>query len=334
MRLIFLLLFTLLHCGLMVRGQQPLINQTYEDYRSNIGLSIVVGPEGYTIIGEGYSLQLGGNAGIKTLRIDEFGYLLWQTTYGKQTFDYLAGYVGGTFKTLSGQALISFGSFCDANQTCKGLILKQTINGDTIWTKRFGSINKSILQKGLELPNGDLIGVGFSSVSGINGQIWLVKTDSSGSLLWQKYYGGSGFEEARGIVQTPDKGFILAGTTSSKGEGSQDAYIVKVDSFGNFEWDKTYGNFFTDYHAGITSTSDGGYYLFWNAEDNELGPGLHPTYEKRSYLTKTDALGNVLWQKILLQDNFEWAYVNQLKELNYGKEIILVGSKKVQLHLI
>jgi hypothetical protein len=110
------------------------------------------------------------------------------------------------------------------------------------------------------------------------------------------------------------------------GAGSQDAYLIKVDSFGNLIWERTYGSFWTDYRARISNSSDGGYYAYWNAEDNKQGPGLHPTFEKKTYLVKLNAYGDIVWEKTLMQDFFEIAYVSKLKEVQGGKEIVIAES--------
>ncbi|MFP3596091.1 hypothetical protein [Chryseobacterium sp. SIMBA_029] len=64
--------------------------------------------------------------------------------------------------------------------------------------------------------------------------IWLIRINEFGYELWQKTLGSSSDEEARAVVQTTDLGFFVAGNiqNSSKGYGSKDALIIKLDKNG------------------------------------------------------------------------------------------------------
>ena len=69
----------------------------------------------------------------------------------------------------------------------------------------------------------------------------MVKTDSAGTMQWNKTYGGTGNDLGNSIVQTTDGGYAIAGYTNSVGAGGNDVYLVKTDSHGNMQWNKTYG---------------------------------------------------------------------------------------------
>ena len=115
--------------------------------------------------------------------------------------------------------------------------------------------------------------------------------------IWDKTFGGNDYDALRALDQTNDKGFILAGESWSdqSGDKSQpfigtyrqlDYWIVKTDSLGNKEWDKTYGNPYTDYLTCIKQTSDGKYFV-----------GGHSTVDMK--LLKLDINGNKLWEKTI-----------------------------------
>jgi len=118
---------------------------------------------------------------------------------------------------------------------------------------------------------------------------YLVKTDLWGNLLWNKTYGGTGDDAAYSMVQTADGGFALAGVTESYGT-SIDFYLVKADSSGNMQWNKTYGGTGEDVAKSVLQTSDGGYTLA--GETSSYGAGSYD-----SYLVKTDGLGNTQWTR-------------------------------------
>ncbi|MFN4123823.1 MAG: T9SS type A sorting domain-containing protein [Flavobacteriales bacterium] len=92
-----------------------------------------------------------------------------------------------------------------------------------------------------------------------NGDMWLMKTDSLGTVLWHKVYGGINADIAQSICRSTQGGFVLCGHTASFGEGGYDIFVVAVDDNGNELWRKTYGG--PDWEIGrrIIPTSDGHY---------------------------------------------------------------------------
>ena len=66
--------------------------------------------------------------------------------------------------------------------------------------------------------------------------LYLVRTDASGNLLWEKYFGGLGDDRGRAVRQTADDGYVAVGHTTSKGAGGADVYLIKTDASGNAQW--------------------------------------------------------------------------------------------------
>jgi hypothetical protein len=117
-------------------------------------------------------------------------------------------------------------------------------------------------------------------------------TDStpSGSRVWSKTFGETGAEWAFSVIQTFDGGYATAGYTTSSGAGKADAWLVKTDSLGNQEWNKTYGGEEFDWASCVIQTRDGGYVLAGSTyTSNEGGYDF--------WLVKTDPLGNQEWNK-------------------------------------
>jgi hypothetical protein len=71
--------------------------------------------------------------------------------------------------------------------------------------------------------------------------MWVLKLDTGGDIQWEKTYGGPRPDVAHAIQQTSDGGYIVAGFTMSFGAGSRDYFVVKLDSDGGIEWQRSYG---------------------------------------------------------------------------------------------
>lgn len=117
--------------------------------------------------------------------------------------------------------------------------------------------------------------------------VWLIKTDSEGNVQWYKTYGGSKAEYASSVVKTRDGGYLLAGWTESFGAGGRDSWLVKTDSQGNMQWNKTYGGVTYDYFFSAVQTHDGGYVATKSIQDSVGG------WFFSADVVKIDASGNV-----------------------------------------
>ncbi|MCU0400923.1 MAG: hypothetical protein MUE75_07915 [Algoriphagus sp.] len=71
----------------------------------------------------------------------------------------------------------------------------------------------------------------------------------------EKIYGGSSYDRASQVIQAPDGGYFILGSTSSFGNGNYDVFLVKTDEKGLILWEKTYGGFFNEYGEGLALTS-------------------------------------------------------------------------------
>ena len=98
---------------------------------------------------------------------------------------------------------------------------------------------------------------------------WVVKVDSAGKIQWDKTIGGNSDDNLKAVIQTLDGGYALVGESLSnisveKSEnswGGSDWWLVKLDSSGSIQWDKTIGGSGTEYIDYIKQTDDGGFVL-------------------------------------------------------------------------
>jgi hypothetical protein len=107
---------------------------------------------------------------------------------------------------------------------------------------------------------------------------------------WNRTFGGKDEDEVDSIIQTKDGNFMVAGTTSSKGAGDYDAWIIKLDKNGNKIWDKTFGGIYNAEANSIIQTRDGGY-----AVAGETSP--ESARYSDAWVIKLDKNGNKIWDK-------------------------------------
>ena len=126
------------------------------------------------------------------------------------------------------------------------------------------------------------------------------------SASWDRTYGGNGTESPSDIISLDNGGYLIAGTSDSnasaeKSQGSRggkDYWVLKVDSFGNKIWDKTFGGYGDDTCKGIIKTIDNGYLLFGDSESNASGDKSEIRWGVSDYwLVKIDENGSKIWDK-------------------------------------
>ncbi len=186
------------------------------------------------------------------------------------------------------------------------------------WQKCFGGTESDQAATILQTNDGGYIVVNTTlsdngNVSGNHGgsDIWVLKLKSAGELEWQKCIGGSQAEVAHDILQTSDGGYLIAGSTQSNegdvsgNHGASDAWIVKLNTAGIIEWQKTFGGTDDDNALAIRQTSDGGFIMIGDTRSNDGDvSGNHGGADV--WLVKLASTGNLQWQKCLggTEDDF------------------------------
>ncbi len=111
-----------------------------------------------------------------------------------------------------------------------------------LYSNSFDSWNQEIIHSMIYTPDNGQIFVGQTNRKGSGGMdAWIFKTNAQGQIIWDKTIGGTQNDVLVDIVSTGDGGYMMIGTTWSKGNGQNDLWIVKVDPNGQLLWNKTYG---------------------------------------------------------------------------------------------
>lgn len=143
--------------------------------------------------------------------------------------------------------------------------------GNTLWNVEFGAANQAYGHSVQQTSDGGYIFTGWTNPPGAPADLWLVKTDGSGNMLWNRTFGGNGSEEGYCVRQTTDGGYIIAGCTSSYGAGGNDVWIIKTDDLGNMQWNCAYGGAGDDVGHSVWQTADAGYIV--GGYTNSFGAG-------------------------------------------------------------
>ncbi len=181
--------------------------------------------------------------------------------------------------------------YTSALNTFYGYLQKTDSVGSLIWAKRYTIPGFGFFTNSFETKDkGFIVSGNTRDSAGIAKDMFLLKTDSLGNVLWAKSYGGSSSDAMCYVIQTSDSGFVMLGETYSVA-GQNDIYIVKTDKLGTVQWAHTYGGTSWEKNVSINQTSDGGYYTVGTTSSfNSLNSDI--------YAIKLDASGNVAWSKI------------------------------------
>lgn len=186
--------------------------------------------------------------------------------------------------------------------------------GGLEWQKSLGGNKSDFLSKVIGTSDGGFLLAGTSSsdkneikkeANQGNADFWVLKLNADGSEQWQTTLGGFASDELITAIQLPDGGFLLAGNSSSgksgtKTEvnfGNKDIWLIRLNSSGQTEWEKSYGGHYVDQVQSVAAIDDELYILgYSNSPENgnkstqALGMGDY-------WLIKTDKDGNTIWQK-------------------------------------
>lgn len=191
-------------------------------------------------------------------------------------------------------------------------VVKTNALGTIQWENTYGGTNDDRAYFTTQTSDGNYIMAGYTEstngdVTFNNGgaDVWVVKIDTAGALLWQKSLGGTGGDYGSHISETPDGGYIISAyTDSNDGDvsgyhgGGSDVWTVKINSTGTIQWQKCYGGSSLEYSTAAYSTVDGGYILlaYTLSSDGDI-TSTHGNFE--TWLVKLNAIGTIQWQKCL-----------------------------------
>jgi hypothetical protein len=236
---------------------------------------------------------------IYLVKINEDGIVEWEQNYGGIGDDY------GKAIIMVNDGYIIAGTSNSTGVTdydYNAWLLKVDFNGDILWNQSYGGIYEDGANSIVESQDGNYTVTGFTySYDSIGSDMWIFKVNKTGEIIWNKIYGGEGFDEGRSIVETND-GYVIAGETSfySKSQDYTDAWLLKVDTAGNHVWNKTFdGAGYDDLFNHIIET-DSGFISVGHARDR--AQTLAGEYYSKGYIVITNENGQILAERVMEEE--------------------------------
>ncbi len=310
---------------------------------------------GYTasgISGNKTEGNIAGSLDLWFIKLDASGNIVWQNNIGGSGGDY----IGEINPTSDGGYIVSATSYSgisgDKTENSIGAgdywIIKLNASGNIVWQNTIGGTSADYCYRAKETSDGNFIVSGSSNspisfdktegtIEGVGTMdIWVLKLNASGNIVWQNTIGGTATETAFEMDVTPDGGAVIATQSYSNssadkaennvsgGTTSSDYWVIKLDTDGNITWENTLGGTGEDYNHALITMSNGDIAVggFSNSgiggDKTEAAKGAYDFW-----MVKLDASGNVLYDKTIGGNQYDYNYCMTESADN---KIVLAGT--------
>ena len=310
-------------------------SKTYGGTLDDRGQSIIQTQDGgYAILGYSSSNDedVSNNAGSQDYwlaKLDSSGNLAWQVSFGYSGADLgyslLQSSDGGYLLTgvLDVTASGGAGNTRQSNFRHAGgdyWVLKLDSNGNREWSKYYGGAFTDTPFDAIETSDGGFIIVGSSDSNDVDitnnlgtYDFWILKISSTGTLIWEKSYGGSEIDEARAIAHSGDGNFMILGDTRSddlnvsSNHGAADLWLIKISPNGDLIWEKTFGGTSFDVGRSISKTIENNFIISGSSRSSD-GNLTNNQGQNDAWVLKLDNSGNMIWQKTVGGSQIDFCY--------------------------
>ena len=305
---------------------------------------------GYIVVGDTYSsngMVSGSHGGndVWVVKLSSDGNVVWSNCYGGTGADFgnnieimadgnllISGYTTSNDGNVSG----NHGGSNPKDAWC----FKISNSGQFLWQKCFGGSGVDAFWSFFIQPNGDILYTGETNsndgdVSGNHGgitDVWVVKTNSNGSLIWQKCFGGSSQDRAWDAILSNDGNYTIIGETKSNdgdvsgnhgGNNPIDIWFLKISSSGNLISQKCLGGTGADYGGSLVQKLNGNFILACSTSSNN-GDVTNLNGNGDAWLVELSNSNNsILWQKTFGGSSYD-SFNSICLTSNFG--LLLQGS--------
>lgn len=238
--------------------------------------------------------------------------IIWENSFGGSDQD-----VGTSITTtndggyiIAGHSESIDGDVTGNNGYIDYWIVKIDSLGNIEWENNYGGSDADYAQSVVQTDEGEYMVSGFTfsfdgDVSGNhswpgNKDYWVIKINNTGSLVWQKCFGGGKDEQAMDFIKDKFGNYLIVGTAQSYDgditdfHGGPDAWVVKIDSAGNTIWKKSYGGTGTEQGWSIANTNNG--YIIAGSSTTINGDVTVSYGCGDAWIIRIDYDGNIIWQ--------------------------------------
>lgn len=190
---------------------------------------------GYLLMGRKFDIA-SSNWDALLIKTDTLGNVSWSKTYGG-----VASEAGNSIQqTADGGYIIAGGSTGFGAGAVDMYLVKTDALGNELWSKTVGGIGNDVANGVAQTADGGYVALGQTTSFGAGSvDVYLVKLDNSGALVWSKTFGGANDDRGYAMALTQDGGTVITGYNSSTGTGGFDIYVIKTDVNGNSNCNET-----------------------------------------------------------------------------------------------
>ncbi len=310
-------------------------NKTYGGSGDDRGYDIIqTSDNGFAILG--YTDSSDGDITINNgfrdfwlAKLDASGNLTWQKSFGFPGADEGTAIIetsdnnfliSGVLDVTSSGGQGNLGRFVTEHAGGDYWAIKVSSSGDLIWSRFYGGSFTDSPTGIIENNNNEFIFVGGSDSNDVDitnnkgsYDFWVVKSEAGGNMIWEKSFGGSEIDEARGIVSTYDGSHIIVGDTRSNEQdvslnnGAADLWIIKISDDGDLIWNRSIGGSNFDVSRSINKTSDNGFIIAGSSRSSD-GDVARNQGQNDAWIVKIDTNGQLLWETTVGGSNIDFAY--------------------------
>ena len=325
-------------------------NKTYGGSGDDRGSSLIETSDGgYALLGysdssDGDVSSNNGNRDFWLVKINASGVLSWQKSFGYEGVDEGVSIIetsdnhlmlSGVLDVTASGGEGNQGRFSTKHAGGDYWSIKITPTGDIVWSRFYGGsftdsptgISETLIGGFISVGGSDSNDVDISNNKG-SYDFWVVKSDRNGDIVWEKSFGGSEIDEARGIVSSGDGNHVIVGDTRSieqdvsLNNGAADLWLIKISGDGDILWNSSIGGSNFDVGRSIDLTFDGGFIIAGSSRSSN-GDVLQNQGQNDAWIVKINTFGELLWETTVGGSEIDFAYDSV--QLNNGT-IIAVGE--------
>lgn len=286
-------------------------NRSYGGAEMDVGHGIAARDGGFILVGYSYSYGTGGAPTAYVVRTDPEGRMLWNRTYGGPHA------VAHAVEDDEGGCVVAGMTYSFGAGSADAYVFKIDDQGTLVWNRTFGGRGSDVTYGIVACSGGGFALAGSTLSFGAgNGDMYLVRIDAEGRLMWNRSYGGSLADEAWKLAEAADGGYLLVGRRQATGD-RWNLYVVRVGKDGTTMWDFPYGSDGDSYGTDCVALDDGGFLVVGYVY-------LAGSTESDIVLLRLGPFGNMVWDSAVQDAGSE---VVRSATRGGDREYLMAGAK-------